>query len=139
MEKIKTIEEEIKAMKAKFTKDIESIKTQQALTVGQTEGSGEGNSGAAAAAALQSTVKKIEEQNAAHLKRMTQLDIKVQNALTDIQGSTNHFNKTKDQIFRNMTHIGNVRNEVNIQLNSMQNTLSSLQEGFEKNGALQRK
>ena len=35
-----------------------------------------------------------------------------------------------------MTHIGNVRNEVNIQLNSMQNTLSSLQEGFEKNGAL---
>ena len=52
MEKIKTIEEEIKAMKAKFTKDIESIKTQQALTVGQAEGSGEGNSGAAAAAAL---------------------------------------------------------------------------------------
>ena len=38
-----------------------------------------------------------------------------------------------------MTHIGNVRNEVNIQLSSMQNTLSSLQEGFEKNGALQRK
>ena len=49
MEKIKTIEEEIKAMKAKFTKDIESIKTQQALTVGQAEGSGD-NSGAAAAA-----------------------------------------------------------------------------------------
>ena len=61
MEKIKTIEEEIKNMKAKFTKDIESIKTQQALTVGQAEGSGEGNSGAAAAAALQSTVKKIED------------------------------------------------------------------------------
>ena len=38
-----------------------------------------------------------------------------------------------------MTHIGNVRNEVNIQLNSMQNTVSSLQEGFEKNGAHQRK
>ena len=36
-------------MKAKFTKDIESIKTQQALTVGQAEGSGD-NSGAAAAA-----------------------------------------------------------------------------------------
>ena len=70
-------------MKAKFTKEIESIKTQQALSVGQAEGGGEGNSGAAAAA-LQNTVKKIEEQNAAHLKRMTQLDIKVQNALTDI-------------------------------------------------------
>ena len=39
-------------MKAKFTKDIESIKTQQALSVGQAEGGGEGNNSGAAAAAL---------------------------------------------------------------------------------------
>ena len=59
--------------------------------------------------------------------------------LTDIQGATNHFNKMQDKIFKNMTHISNVRNEVNIQLNSMQNTVSTLQEGFEKNGANQRR
>ena len=39
-------------MKAKFTKEIESIKTQQALSVGQAEGGGEGNNSGAAAAAL---------------------------------------------------------------------------------------
>ena len=60
LEKIKAIEEEIKNMKAKFTKEIESIKTTQAISAGPAEGSGGGDSGAAAAA-LQNTIKKIEE------------------------------------------------------------------------------
>ena len=62
LEKIKVIEEEIKSMKAKFTKEIEAIKTTQAISAGPAEGGSGGDSGAAAAA-LQNTVKKIEEQN----------------------------------------------------------------------------
>ena len=89
------------------------MKSAQAIAGGSADGGGGGNSGAAAAA-LQATVRKIEEQNAAHMKRMTQIDIKVQNALTDIQGATEHFKKMSDKLFRNMTHISNVRNEVNI-------------------------
>ena len=66
------------------------------------------------------------------MKRMTQIDIKVQNALTDIQGATEHFKNMSDKLFKNMTHIGNVRNEVNIQLNNMQNTMSNMTQNFEK-------
>ena len=61
---------------------------------------------------------------------MTQIDIKVQNALTDIQGATEHFKNMSDKLFRNMTHIGNVKNEVNAKLNAMQSTLSSVESNF---------
>ena len=119
IEKIKKMEEDIKEMKNKFQKQIDALTTQQALAVatgggGGTAGATSGNNNAAAVtAALQATSRKIEEQNVAHLKRMTQIDIKVQNALTDIQGATEHFKNMSDKLFRNITHIGNVKNEVN--------------------------
>ena len=35
-----------------------------------------------------------------------------------------------DKLFRNMTHIGNVKNEVNTKLNAVQSTLSSVETNF---------
>jgi hypothetical protein len=57
-----------------------------------TLGAGGGDENAGASAKLmEMTVKKIEDKHVAHAKRMNQIDIKVQNALTDIQGLTENF------------------------------------------------
>ena len=74
-EVIKKIEDDIKEMKTKFEKQFDAIKTQQSLMGGQVASSGgEGGSGggnAAATAELMNMMRKIEDQNTNHLKRMT--------------------------------------------------------------------
>ena len=42
------------------------------------------------------TIRKIEAKHSAFEKRMAQIDIKVQNALTDIQGLNEHFKNKQD-------------------------------------------
>ena len=55
-------------------------------------GSGENGDAAGASAKLMDmTIRKIEAKHSAFEKRMAQIDIKVQNALTDIQGLNEHF------------------------------------------------
>lgn len=43
---------------------------------------------------------------------MQQIDMKVQNALTDIQGLNEHFKNKQDQIFKNITRVSDLKNEV---------------------------
>ena len=80
------------------------------------------------------TVRKIEAKHKEHEKRMTQIDIKVQNALTDTQGLNEHFKNKQDQIFKNTTRIGDLRNEVTNKINAFQNTLQVLSDHFNQTG-----
>ena len=61
---------------------------------------------------------------------MKQIDIKVQNALTDTQGLNEHFKNKQEQIFKNITRIGNVRNEVSNKIDAFSNTLQVLHDNF---------
>jgi len=53
---------------------------------------------AAAASALRMDmiVRKLDSRHKDHEKRMSQIDIKVQNALTDITGLNEHFKNKQD-------------------------------------------
>ena len=68
----------------------------------------------------------MQDNHAAQAKRMHQIDIKVQNALTDIHSLSEHFKRKQDEIFKNITRISNVKNDVNIKIDSFANTLQSL-------------
>ena len=61
---------------------------------------------------------------------MKQIDIKVQNALTDTQGLNEHFKNKQEQIFKNITRIGNIRNEVSNKIDAFSNTLQVLHDNF---------
>ena len=73
-------------MNNKFSGEIENLRMMQ--TIG---GGGGGDDGGASAKMMDMTVKKIENKHNEFSKRMSQIDIKVQNALTDIQGLNEHF------------------------------------------------
>lgn len=77
--KIKEIEDKIKNMNIRFQKDIDKL--QSIATIGA--GSGDDAEGASRKL-MEMTVKKIQDKHDAHTKRMNQIDIKIQNALTDI-------------------------------------------------------
>lgn len=57
---------------------------------------------------------------------MAQLDIKIQNALTDTSGLNEHFKNKQDTIFKNITRISNLRNEVTGKVEAMSKTLQVL-------------
>ena len=80
--------------------------------VGGGGGSGDQDALNAQARLMDMTVRKIENKQKEHEKRMLQTDIKVQNALTDIQGLIEHFRQKQDGIFKNITRVGDLRNEV---------------------------
>lgn len=123
--KIKEIEEKIKNMQIRFQKDIDKL--QSLATLGA--GGGDENAGASAKL-MEMTVKKIEDKHVAHAKRMNQIDIKVQNALTDIQGLTENFKNKQQKIFKDMLKIGNLKNEINIKVDSFADTLQQLAENL---------
>ena len=94
-------------------------------------GSGENGDAAGASAKLMDmTIRKIEAKHSAFEKRMAQIDIKVQNALTDIQGLNEHFKNKQQEIFKNTTRVGNLRNEVTNKIDAFSKTLQVLHDNF---------
>lgn len=67
-------------MNNKFSGEIENLRMMQTVGGG---GGGDGDGGGSAKM-FEMTIKKIEQKHSEFSKRMSQIDIKVQNALTDI-------------------------------------------------------
>ena len=76
--KIKEIEASITNLNNKFSSEIENLRMMQ------TVGGGGGDDNGASAKMFEMTVKKMEQKHAEFARGMKQIDIKVQNALTDI-------------------------------------------------------
>ena len=92
-------------------------------------GGGDGDGGGSAKM-FEMTIKKIEQKHSEFSKRMSQIDIKVQNALTDIQGLNEHFKFKQDSIFKNITRVGNLRNECTNKIDAFSKTLQLLHDNF---------
>ena len=76
--RIKDVEQSVINLNNKFQEEIDRLQLMQPV------GDGTSGEGAAASAKLMDmTVKKIEARHDAFSKRMSQIDVKVQNALTD--------------------------------------------------------
>ena len=56
--------------------------------------------------------------------------MKVQNALTDIAGLNEHFKNKQDQIFKNITRVSDLRNEVTGKIDAFSKTLQVLSDHF---------
>ena len=123
--KVKEIEASIASMNTKFQSEIDRMQLMQPVG-----GQGDADAAGASARLMDMTVRKIEAKHQEHSKKMSQIDIKVQNALTDIQGLNHHFKSKQDQIFKNITKIGNLRNEVTSKIDAFQNTLQVLNDNF---------
>ena len=65
---------------------------------------------------------------------MTKLGIKVNAAITQIQGLNENFKHKQDQIFKNITKVGNLRNEVTNKVDAFAKTLQVLHDNFNKVG-----
>ena len=75
-------------------------------------------------------VRKLDNRHKDHEKRMQQIDMKVQNALTDIQGLNEHFKNKQDQIFKNITRVSDLKNDVQNKTNAFEKTLQVLSNHF---------
>ena len=54
----------------------------------------------------------------------------IQNTLTDIQGLSENFKNKQAKIFKDLIRIGNLRNEVNVKVDSFANTLQLLSDSL---------
>ena len=123
--KIKEIEQSMTNMNNKFQGEIDRLQLMQPVGNG-----GDGEGAAASARLMDMTVRKIETKHDAFSKRMSQIDIKVQNALTDIAGLNEHFKNKQAEIFQNITRLGNLRNETTGKIDAFSKTLQVLHDNF---------
>ena len=65
---------------------------------------------------------------------MTKVDLKVKAAVTQIEGLNEHFKHKQNQIFQNITKVGNLRNEVSNKVDAFAKTLQVLHDNFNKIG-----
>ena len=77
--KVKEIESSIASMNIKFQSELDRMQLMQPVG-----GSGDADAAGASARLMDATVRKIEAKHQEFSKKMSQIDIKVQNALTDI-------------------------------------------------------
>jgi len=89
-------------------------------------GGGDSNAAANSARLMDMTVRKIEGKQKEHEKRMAQIDIKIQNALTDTQGLNEHLKNRLATIFKDITRTSNLRNEVTGKIEAFSKTLQVL-------------